>query len=255
MFPVDFLADAPVVRSAIGAGLGLIAGSFLATILIRWPQGRSVLTGRSACDSCGGPLAARDLMPVLSFLAARGRCRRCTAAIDRRHPAVELAAAFIGGVALYAHPGAAGLITALLGWWLLLIAALDAQDHWLPDALTLPLIPAGLMVGALGFGPDLQSRLIGATAGFATLAGIALAYRLLRGREGMGGGDPKLLAALGAWLGWAQLPLVLLGAGLLGVSAILLAMLRGRPLKADDRLPLGTLMALAAWPLWLLTAR
>jgi len=245
------LAGPLPVRATIGAMAGALNGSFLATVVIRWPRERSAISGRSACDHCGRTLSAFELLPVVSFLAARGRCRTCKGAIDRRHFYMELACVLIGVVALLAHPGLPGLATALLGWWLLVVAALDAEHHWLPDALTVPLLAAGLLVAWLGVGPPIEARLIGAGAGFLILAGIALAYRLVRGRDGMGGGDPKLLAAIGAWLGWIQLPFVLLGASLLGLAALLMIRLRGGRVRATDRLPLGTLMALAAWPLWL----
>lgn len=234
--------------------LGLVIGSFLAAMLIRWPLGRGVSRGRSRCDSCGKTLGILELVPILSFLRQRGRCRHCGAPIDPRHLSLEAGAAIIAVTAILAHPFPAALATALLGWWLFLIAALDLEHHWLPDRLTLPLIPAGFVVAAIGIGPGLVDRLIGAAAGFLVLAGIALLYRTIRGREGLGGGDPKLLAAIGAWLGWQQLPFVLLGAGLLGLAAIALMRLKGKAVAATDRLPLGTLMALAAWPLWLLIA-
>lgn len=238
--------------SLAGAVLGAIIGSFLATILLRWPAGRSVVAGRSACDACHAPLAAVDLAPIVSFLRTRGRCRRCGAAIDRRHLGVELSAVMIGFAAFHAHSPQVALFSAIFGWWLLILAALDLEHFWLPDRLTLPLIPAGLAVGWIGIGSPLDERLIGAGAGFLTLAGIGLAYRKLRGRTGLGGGDPKLLAGLGAWLGWTQLPFVLLGAALLGLTALLVLRFGGRPLSATDRAPLGALMALIAWPLWLL---
>jgi leader peptidase (prepilin peptidase)/N-methyltransferase len=240
--------------AALGFTAGAIVGSFLATILLRWPAGRSVSRGRSRCDACGEGLRATDLVPILSFLLLRGRCRRCGAAIDPRHVAVEITAALVGLVAMLAHPSVTGIVSAMLGWWLLLIAALDAEDHWLPDLLTLPLLVAGLLVAWLGVGASLEARAIGAVAGFALLWAIALGYRAVRGREGMGGGDPKLFAALGAWLGWQQLPLVLLGAGLAGLAAVALMAAKGRGVAMTDRLPLGTLMALAAWPIWLVTA-
>lgn len=254
---VEFLATLafwfadPWIGGAAGALLGAIVGSFLATILIRWPQGRSALGGRSACDSCEAPLRARDLVPILSFLFARGRCRACGARVDPRHLGMELAAAMVGAVALAAHGWPLGGVTALFGWWLLLLIALDAEHHWLPDLLTLPLIPLGLSVAWLGLGDPLVDRAIGAAVGGLGLWLIAMLYRLARGRDGMGGGDPKLLAALGAWLGWAQLPFVLLGAGALGLIAAVAMHLRGRPIEGDTRLPLGALLALAAWPLWL----
>lgn len=249
------MADNPGAGwTAIGFVLGAVIGSFLAAILIRWPQGRSVARGRSECDRCGAVLGPLDLVPILSWFLVRGRCRKCGEPIDRRHLAVEAGAALVGLTAILAHPMPLALFSALLGWWLFLLAALDIEHHWLPDRVTLTLIPAGLAVAWAGIGPPLEDRLIGAVAGYAVLAGIALAYRRLRGRDGLGGGDPKLFAGIGAWLGWPSLPLVLAGAGLVGLAVIFGMRMRGLPVSATDRMPLGTLMALAAWPLWLVTA-
>ncbi len=247
-------ADSGWVFQAIGLVFGAVMGSFLATLLLRWPQGRSVIAGRSRCDSCGQPLGVRDLVPILSFAALHGRCRSCGAGIDRQHLSVELAAAAIGLVALIAHPLPLAAATLLLGLWLLILAVLDLQHHWLPDRLTLPLVPLGLFAAILGLGPPLTDRLLGAAAGWASLFLIASAYRKLRGREGMGGGDPKALAGIGAWLGIYHLPLVLVGAGLVGLVAIALMRLRGQEVGPATRLPLGTLMAIAAWPIWLVVA-
>jgi leader peptidase (prepilin peptidase) / N-methyltransferase len=240
--------------AALGLLLGLAIGSFLATILIRWPQGRSVAAGRSACDGCGKTLEARDLVPILSWSLARGKCRHCGAKIDRRHLAAEGGAAMIGVAAVIAHPLPLGGVTALFGWWLFLIAALDLEHEWLPDRLTWPLLAAGLAAAWGGFGAPLEPRLIGAAIGFLSLFSIAILYRALRGREGLGGGDPKLFAAIGAWLGWQHLPLVLVGAGVLGLAAVAARRLKGEKVAATDRLPLGALMACAAWPIWLVTA-
>jgi leader peptidase (prepilin peptidase)/N-methyltransferase len=168
---------------------------------------------------------------------------------------VEAGAALIGLTAILAHPLPAAIFTAVFGWWLFLLAALDIEHHWLPDRLTLPLIPAGLLVAWIGVGPGVEERLFGAAAGYLSLELIRLGYRAARGREGLGGGDPKLLAALGAWLGWPSLPFVMVGAGLAGLAAVAAMRLRGKAIAADHRLPLGTLLALAAWPLWLLLAR
>jgi leader peptidase (prepilin peptidase) / N-methyltransferase len=248
-------AAAPdLLRALLGFGLGAIVGSFLATVLLRWPQGRGAIGGRSACDACGRTLRPAELVPILSYLVLRGRCRTCGAAIAPTHLGVELAAGLIGAVALAAHPGPLGFVSAVLGWWLLLLGALDAEHQWLPDRLTLPLLQAGWLAAWAGFGPPLEPRLIGAAAGFVALWTIAFGYRRLRGREGLGGGDPKLFGALGAWLGWAQLPFLLLGTGLLGLAAVALRRMRGEAVAATDRLPLGTLLALAAWPIWLLVA-
>lgn len=249
------LWDIPLWLAALlGGVLGLVIGSFLATVLIRWPRGENALAGRSRCDACGAALEARDLVPILSWLIRRGRCRICGAWIDPRHLAMELAAAMIGVVAALAHPLPLALVTAGLGWWLLLIAALDVEAQWLPDLLTLPLIALGLLAAWAGFGPPLVERLWGAGIGWASLAAIRLLYRLLREREGMGGGDPKLFAAAGAWVGAWNLPVILLVAGLLGIAAALTMLLRKQAVAATTRMPLGTLIALALWPAWLLVA-
>ena len=254
MATAPLLDGALALRALAGAGLGLIAGSFIAAASLRWPQGRSVLRGRSACDSCAAPLGPAELVPVLSFAIQRGRCRRCGARIDPRHLVVELAGGLVGAVALAAHPWPLGAASAVFGWWLLLIALLDLEHQWLPLRLTLPLLPAGLAVAAAGLGPPLPERALAAAIGWAGLWAIAALYRLARGREGLGGGDPPLLGALGAWIGAWNLPALLLGAGLLGLAAILLMRLRGEAVTATSRLPLGTLMALAAWPIWLIAA-
>jgi len=242
------------MAALLGGVLGLVIGSFLATILVRWPKGENALAGRSRCDACGAVLRARDLVPILSWLVRRGRCRACGAWIDPRHLAMELAAAMIGVVAALAHPLPLALVTAGLGWWLLLVAALDVEAQWLPDLLTLPLIALGLLAAWAGFGPPLMERLWGAGIGWASLEGIRWLYRLSRGRDGMGGGDPKLFAAAGAWVGVWNLPVILLVAGLLGIAAALAMILRKQKVAATTRMPLGTLIALALWPAWLLVA-
>ena len=251
MPPVDL---PPLMIVLAGAVLGAIVGSFVAALVMRWPRGESVVAGRSRCDACGETLRASELVPLLSYLAQRGRCRRCAARIDPKHPAVELAGALIGAVAVLAHPLPLALVTAGLGWWLLATAAIDAEEQWLPDALTLPLVPLGLLAAWAGFGPPLLDRAVGAAAGGVGLALLAWLYRAVRGREGLGGGDPKLLAGIGAWLGVLQLPFVLLGAGLVGLAAALALAARGQKVGATTRLPLGALMAVAAWPLWILSA-
>ena len=233
---------------------GAIVGSYLATILIRWPAGRGASKGRSACDHCGRTLRARELVPLLSFARARGRCRSCGGRIDARHPAMEFGAAGIGLVAALAHGWPIALLTALLGWWLLILAALDAEHQWLPDRLTVPLWIAGLAAAFLDIGPAPMDRVIGSVAGFAALAALALAYRHLRGRQGLGGGDPKLFGALGAWLGWQHLPFLLLLAALLGLASAALGHARGQVIERHSRLPFGTYLAIAGWVLWLLAA-
>lgn len=232
--------------------LGVIIGSFLATLVLRWPEDRSVMSGRSRCDSCGAVLRAVELVPLLSAVFLRGKCRRCAAPIDPRHWQIELAALGIGAAAGLAVPGLAAIAGAVFGWLLLALAALDIAELWLPDRLTATLALAGLATGPAGIAPPLADRLIGGLAGFGALWAIGFAYRHLRGREGLGGGDPKLLGAIGLWLGWQMLPAVLLIAALTGLGTVLFGMLTGRAARLDDRVPFGALLAIAAYPAWLL---
>lgn len=228
--------------------LGLIFGSFIAALVIRWPQDRSVLSGRSACDHCGKVLGARDLVPLLSAALSAGKCRHCGGAIDPVHWHIELAALVIGAASGLMLPGLAGFTTALFGWLLLAAAAIDWRAFWLPDPITLAIALAGLATVYLGIAPSLDERLIGGAAGFGALWAIGGGYRLIRGREGLGGGDPKLFGAIGLWIGWRLLPIVLLLASLIGLGIVLFRVLTGRGARLDDRLPFGTLMAIAAYP-------
>jgi leader peptidase (prepilin peptidase) / N-methyltransferase len=230
--------------------LGSIFGSFIAALVIRWPLGRSVTSGRSACDACGHELSPVELIPIVSALFQRGKCRHCGAIIDRRHLVIELAATVVGGIAFGIAPGLAGLAGALFGWMLIALIALDVAHYWLPDKLTLPLLITGLGAGLIGIDPSFPDRLWGGAGGYLSLAAIAFAYKQVRGRDGLGGGDPKLLGAIGAWLGWQYLPMVLLLASGVGLLYVLLRTLQRKPMSATDRLPLGALMALAAFPLW-----
>lgn len=231
--------------------LGLILGSFIATLVLRWPHGRSV-RGRSACDGCGRQLSAWELVPLASAATLRGRCRTCAAPIAWTHSLVELAAAGVGAAAGVAAPWPEALAGAVFGWLLLTLALLDWRHWWLPDPITALLAAGGVAGGLLGIGPSLFDRAIGGAAGFATLWLIATGYRRLRGREGMGGGDPKLFAGIGLWLGWQTLPAVLLVASLFGLGLVLLATLTGRAMTRTDALPFGTLLAAAAYPAWLM---
>jgi leader peptidase (prepilin peptidase)/N-methyltransferase len=237
--------------AALAGVLGLVIGSFIGVLTLRWPAGETFVTGRSRCDHCGHELSARDLVPLLSYAALAGKCRHCGGRIAPRHLAIELAAAAIGVLALVLHPGAEGWAGALFGWGLLALAILDVEHFWLPDALTLPLGLAGLLAG-LWLAPPLSDRATGALAGFAILSLIALAFKLATGRDGLGGGDPKIFAAIGAWLGWQALGPVLLGASLIGIGFAIIAALMGKDIHGKTQLPLGTLLALAAWPIWLL---
>lgn len=236
-----------------GALLGLIIGSFLATILVRWPAGQSVISGRSRCDHCQTELGPVDLIPVVSYFLRWGKCRSCGQRIAPEHPAIEITAALIGALAFALAPGVEGLLGALLGWQLLLLAALDVKHQWLPDRLTILLVTSGLLAGLILDVPVPEDRVIGAIAGFVTFSAIRYLYFRLRGKEGLGQGDAKLLAGIGAWLGWTALPVVILLACLVGLSGILLSRLKGKPVDRDTALPFGSYLAVAAFPLWLVT--
>ncbi|MFN3590746.1 MAG: prepilin peptidase [Thermaurantiacus sp.] len=239
----------------VAAGLlGLVAGSFIATLVIRWPRGEA-LSGRSRCDQCHARLAIRDLVPVVSWARLRGRCRHCGAPIDWRHPAIELSAALLAIVMLAAAPGPEGLAGIAFAWFLLAMAALDAEHYWLPDRLTLPFLGAGLL---LGFGA-LPERLLGALAGAVMFLLLRYAFQRLTGREGLGLGDVKLIAGLGAWLSWSSLPPLILLASLIGLGAAMLSLSRSRrtgsaTLALAAPVPFGACLAIAALPIWLLQA-
>jgi leader peptidase (prepilin peptidase)/N-methyltransferase len=231
--------------------LGAIVGSFVAALVIRWPQDRSVTRGRSTCDACGRTLGVRDLVPLVSAALLRGRCRTCGAAIDPRHWQIELTAALLGALAGIATPTPVAIAGAVFGWLLLALAALDVAALWLPDRLTGTLAVAGIIAGFAGIDPPWLDRAIGGVVGFAALWLVAAGYRRVRGRDGMGGGDPKLFGAIGLWLGWRMLPAVLLIASLVGLGVVLLARLRGTTVERDTQLPFGALLAVAAYPAWL----
>lgn len=245
-------------------GLGLIVGSFLGLISLRLPRGEDIVFGRSRCGGCGRTLKPWRMIPVLSWALSRGRCADCAAIIPLRYPLIELAAAAIGVWAALRFPDPAwALAGAMLGWQLLLIAVIDAEHFWLPDSLTLPLFLSGLFAAVALDPANVQSGLkwslvgpltpplIGAAAGFGGLWLLAFLYRRLRGRDGLGGGDPFLLGAIGAWVGWTGLPSVLLWASITGLSLVAAKALLRRPVAATDRLPFGVFLAVGAWMTWL----
>lgn len=235
--------------AALGT-LGLIFGSFIATLALRWPEGRSALHGRSACDSCRKPLGAHELVPLLSYALQRGRCRACGGTIHPGHLAVEIAGALVGIAAGLVAPGWEGVAGAIFGWLLLALAALDLAAFWLPNVLTGLLALTGIVDG-LFFDPDWIDRILGGLLGFGLLCLVAFTYRHVRGREGLGGGDPKMFGGIGLWLGATMLAPVLLAASVTGLAVALAMRVSGRRMEMTSRLPLGTLLAIAAFPAWL----
>jgi len=247
------LAGLPLMLSLIlAAVLGLIFGSFIATLVLRWGDRRSIF-GRSQCDGCGQGLGFADLIPLLGWLIRRGRCSACGVAIDPLHLRIELGCMAIGIASVALFPGAAGWCLALFGWMLLPLALLDARHFWLPDALTALLALTGLLIAGPLLDTTILERLTGAIAGGVTLALLALMFRHARGREGMGGGDPKFVAAIGCWLGWMPLPSMLLIASAGGILWALVTQKKDAAIR-DRHIPFGVFMAGAAWcavPLWI----
>lgn len=235
-------------------------GSFLGVLIVRLPARAPVALARSACPRCGTPLGVPDLMPLVSFVLLRGRCRHCRAPIGWFHPAVELAALAVAAWAvLGASSGTAPdapdpgqvWVDCGLGWTLLTLAWIDWTDFLLPDVLTLPLLLAGLVL-TLAWDPELLAdHCVAAIFAYLSFQGLALGYRLLRGRDGLGGGDAKLIAAAGAWCGVAGLPLVVLGSAMLGLLAALGLALAGRTMTSTTRIPFGPCIALAFWLMWM----
>ena len=226
-------------------------GSFLGVVALRLTAGRTVLFGRSACDACGRALTPRDLVPLASFALLRGRCRHCGAKIDPSHIVMELAALAIALWAAFITPGWVLAASCGLGWTLLTLAAIDWRTGLLPDLLTLPLAVAGLGVAYVIEPAALLDHVIGAAAGFVAFAALAEIYRRLRGRDGLGLGDAKLLAASGAWLAWNALPTVVLYAAFIGLALVLARRARGAALQATDKLAFGPALAAATWLVWL----
>lgn len=242
----------PVIAAVLTGGLGLLIGSFVAAVSVRLPLGQGIVAGRSRCMGCERPLRAWELVPVLSWLTLRGRCARCEARISPRYPLIELGGAGIGVWA--ALSGSSWLMvaaTALLGWQLLLIAVVDGENFWLPDVLTWPLAATGLGAAALSQGGWPTASLIGMAVGFGGLWLIGRLYRLVRKRDGLGGGDPFLFAGAGAWVGWIGLPSVLLWASAAGLSLVFGLLVIRRSVSGTDRLPFGVFLAVGIWLTWL----
>ena len=229
--------------------LAPFVGSFLGVLVTRYETPGSALTGRSACEACGVTLGARDLVPILSWAASRGHCRHCGASLGLFYPMIELGALAVALWSGLIFSGAAVWVSCLLGWLLLALAAADIRYQLLPDFLSLPLIGFGLAATwALDPG-ELVSHCIGAAAGFGGVVALRFIYEKLRGREGMGLGDAKLLAAAGAWTGWTGLPSIL---SLAAISALAFALwIKGRHLALGDRVPFGPFLAAGLWIVWL----
>ena len=232
--------------------LGAIVGSFLALVSVRLPLDEDVVLTPSHCRACQVRLAPWRLIPIVSWFWSRGRCDGCKAAVSPRYPLIETVAAAIGvWAALTGDSLLIMAVTAILGWQLLLIAIVDAEHFWLPDILTWPLGLSGLAAAALiSQGPP-WPQIIGLVGGGACLWGLAALYKAVRGRDGLGGGDPFLFAAAGAWVGFMGLTSVLLYACVAGFAVVAAKLIVRRAVSGSDRLPFGTFLAIGVWLTWL----
>lgn len=268
--PMESLLFAPpatLSATLVAALFGLLVGSFLNVVIHRIPKmmqresdnyvaqesGKepphtdryNLMVPRSSCPHCGHQITALENIPVVSWLALRGKCRKCKAPISARYPAVELLTGILAGLLVWTFgSGLAGLATLLFLFLLVAMTFIDIDTQLLPDDLTYPLLWAGLLVNLHGTFVPLQDAVIGAAAGYLALWSVYWLFKLVTGKEGMGYGDFKLLGALGAWLGWQMLPTIILlssvvGA-IVGISLIVFAK-RGR----DKPIPFGPYLAAA----------
>ena len=273
--PIDSLLFAApgTIEAAVIAGLfGLLIGSFLNVVIYRIPKmmqresdnyvasesGRelphtdrfNLMVPRSACPHCGHRITALENIPVLSYLVLRGKCSNCKAPISARYPAIEaLTGALSAAVVWHTGGGWLGLACLVFAWLLVAMTFIDVDTQLLPDDLTFPLLWLGLLVNLNGAIVPLRDAVIGAAAGYLVLWAIYWLFKLATGKEGMGYGDFKLLAALGAWLGWAMLPTIILlssvvGA-LVGISLIVFAKhKRGTPIPFGPYLAAAGMIAM-----------
>ena len=226
-------------------------GSFLGVVVLRVPAALSIISERSRCDACGSPLAVRDLVPILSWLALRAQCRSCGARLSKFFPAIEIAALIVALWAIVIVSDAALLPTCLLGWALLALAWIDARTLTLPHVITVPLTLAGLVSSGLLIHEIPWMQIVGAVVGFTSFLGISVLFRRIRGRDGLGLGDAFLLAAGGAWVGLEGLASVVLIASGLGLLWVLSLRLVGRATIFSTHISFGPFLAVGIWIVWL----
>ena len=266
---VELLAGNVGLLITLTLVLGLLVGSFLNVVALRLPammerdwriEARSVLElpaeaepllsltqPPSTCPQCRQRIRPWHNIPVIGWLWLRGRCADCAAPISPQYPLVELACGLLSAACAWRFGWGPELAAALvLTWSLLVLAVIDARTTLLPDSITLPLLWAGLLLALVPLQTSLSSAVIGAAAGYLSLWSVYWAFKLLTGKEGMGYGDFKLFAALGAWLGWQQLLLIILLSSVVGAVVgigLILARNRGR----DLQIPFGPYLAAAGW--------
>jgi len=267
---LETLLETPSLLYAGVFLLGAIIGSFLNVVILRLPpilehdwrcQCHDLLDipgeapkappglalDRSRCPHCGHNIRAHENIPILSFILLGGKCSACKAPISWRYPLVELATAVLFLFTIWHFgPTTQGLLALLLTAVLVALTGIDADTQLLPDNITLPLLWAGLLANYFGVFTSLESSLLGAIIGYLILWSIYHLFKIMTGKEGMGYGDFKLLAALGAWMGWQFLPLIVLMSSVVGAVAGLALMGMGK-LQRDKPMPFGPFIAAAGW--------
>lgn len=232
---------------------GLLMGSAIDAAADRFSREEPWIMPRSRCRSCSRRLAWYDLVPLLSWAAARGRCRTCAAPIGWSAPATEIAGALIAASAVFFAQDGLVLFTCAFGWLLLALAAIDFRTFLLPDGLNAAVLALGAAMVALTRPDEWALHAAGAVLGFGLLWSVETLYRRLRGRDGLGRGDAKLLGAIGAWVGIAGIPPVLLIASLSGtVAALALSIGKSTPLSGQSAIAFGPWIALGGYAVWLL---
>ena len=262
---LDLLTAMPTVTGLLGLLLGLVVGSFLNVVIIRlpprlayqWQHSQTlsdsseaaeepppgIVLGRSHCPKCNHVICWWENIPLLGFLVLRGRCSSCQTQISIRYPVIEAFTAAVTLVILWRFGISSVLVPALVfSWTLIALTFIDLDHFLLPDVMTLPLLWLGLLVNLAGGFCDIHSAVIGAVAGYLTLWIVYHLYRVITGRAGFGHGDFKLLAALGAWLGWQMLPLIILLASVVG-AAVGIGMITAGRLNSRQPLPFGPYLA------------
>ncbi|MFN3912332.1 prepilin peptidase [Hyphomonas sp.] len=232
---------------------GLLIGSGIDAAADRFAREESWIRGRSRCRACDRRLVWFELIPVFSWLAARGRCRTCKAPIGGSAPLTELAGSAIAIAGVLCAPPDTLVLTVLLGWLLLALAAIDLRTYLLPDALNAGVLALGILMDAATHPGDWPLHAAGAVIGYGLLWLVEVMYRRLRGRDGLGRGDAKLLGALGMWVGVTGLAPVLLIASLAGIAAALSMSIRqSSALSATTAIAFGPWIALGGFAVWLI---
>ncbi len=234
-----------------------LIGSFLGMLVYRLPEGMPIAFARSACTTCHAPLGVIDLIPVLGWLIRGGKCSHCGEPISPVYPLIELGTIAVALWALTATSGTVLWLSFGIGSTLIVLAVIDWRTMTLPDALTLPLIAAGLVAALFLWPEHFSDHAMGAAAGYAIFFAVEHLYARLRGRPGLGRGDSKLLAAAGAWVEWRGLPGVVLIAAVSALATFagwtMVKRLKGEDavLAGDMRIPFGPFLCIGLWLTWL----